>query len=36
MAKLRPPGTKQIPEWERIGTLEKLIDNKKELLKILN
>lgn len=28
---MRPPGTRQLSEAERVSTLEKLIDNKKEL-----
>ena len=31
LAKLRPPGTRLLPEGERIQTLEKLLENKKEL-----
>ena len=34
MAKLRPPGTRVLPEAERIKTLEQLIDSRKELNKI--
>jgi hypothetical protein len=32
----RPPGTKVLPESERISTLETLNSNKKEVTKILN
>jgi hypothetical protein len=32
----RPPGTKVLPEEERIATLEQLAANKKEVTKILN
>ena len=35
-AKQRPPGTRVLPESERIQTLEKLQRNKGEVLKILN
>ena len=35
-AKHRPPGTRVLPESERIQTLEKLQKNKGEVLKILN
>ena len=34
-AKLRPPGTKVLPEDERVATLENLEKNKKEITKIL-
>jgi len=34
-AKLRPAGTKVLPEEERIATLENLEKNKKEISKIL-
>jgi hypothetical protein len=32
----RPPGTKLLPESERISTLECLNANKKEVMKLLN
>ena len=32
----RPPGTKVLPEEERIATLEQLAANKKEVTKLLN
>ena len=28
---MRPPGTRQLSEAERVSTLEKLVENKKEL-----
>jgi len=31
----RPPGTKVLPEEERVSTLESLNTNKKEVLKLL-
>jgi hypothetical protein len=35
-AKMRPPGTRVLPENERIETLEKLEQNKKEVIAIMN
>ena len=34
LAKMRPPGTRLLPEAERIQTLDQLLENKKELNKV--